>query len=258
MNLQSLVIQLGAASENTIPTTLGRAIHAQFLQWLTLGNPQIATAVHDSQESPFSLSGLIGYRRKQGTQLGDDFLIRIALLDGNLITPLLKGVESCQDKSIYLGKCPFVIRSIYSLPETHPLVGCSDYNILANTSLARNNITLEFISPTSFKQHQNIQPFPLPELVFGNLLRRWNRFAPTELQFSQIEWQGLVSAFELKTHALKMAGGAEIGAVGWVKYHFIDREQARIANILANFAVFSGVGRKTSMGMGQVKLKVKS
>ena len=256
MTLQSLVIQLGAASESTIPTTLGRAIHAQVMQWLSLGDAQIATAVHDSQESPLSLSGLIGYRRKQGIQLGDDFVVRISLLDTNLIQPLLNGIESSHNKSIYLGKCPFVIRSIYSLPGTHPLVDSSDYTILANTSIS-SDITLQFLSPTSFKQNQNIQPFPLPDLVFNSLLRRWNRFAPAELQCPQVEWQGLVSAFELKTHALKMEAGAEIGTVGWVKYRFPDSEQARIATILANFAVFSGVGRKTAMGMGQTSLKNK-
>jgi CRISPR-associated endoribonuclease Cas6 len=256
MTLQSLVIQLGAASESTIPTTLGRAIHAQVMQWLSLGDAQIATAVHDSQESPLSLSGLIGYRRKQGIQLGDDFVVRISLLDSNLIQPLLQGIESSHNKSIYLGKCPFVIRSIYSLPGTHPLVDSSDYTILANTSVS-SDITLQFLSPTSFKQNQNIQPFPLPDLVFNSLLRRWNRFTPAELQFPQVEWQGLVSAFELKTHALKMEAGAEIGTVGWVKYRFSNPEQARIATILANFAVFSGVGRKTAMGMGQTFLKNK-
>jgi CRISPR-associated endoribonuclease Cas6 len=121
---------------------------------------------------------------------------------------------------------------------------------LANTSVS-SDITLQFLTPTSFKQNQNIQPFPLPDLVFNSLLRRWNRFAPAELQFPQVQWQALISAFELKTHALKMEAGAEIGAKGWIKYRFPDPEQARIASVLANFAVFSGVGRKTAMGMGQ-------
>ncbi|MFM5993901.1 MAG: hypothetical protein ACKO9U_04880 [Dolichospermum sp.] len=142
MILQSLVIQLGAASESTIPSTLGRAIHAQVLQWLSLGDPQIATAVHDSQESPLSLSELIGYRRKKGIQLGDDFIVRISLLESNLIQPLLKGIEFSHNKSIYLGKCPFVIRSIYSVPGTHPLVDCSNYTTLANTSVSSYHFTI--------------------------------------------------------------------------------------------------------------------
>lgn len=255
LNLHSLVIQLGAASEKPIPATLGRAIHSQFMRWLSIGNPELATAVHNSQESPFSLSGLIGYRHDKGTELGDNFIWKICLLDGNLITPLLQGIEHGDQQSVCLGKYPFVIRGVYSLPGSHPLVAISDYEILANINDVYDAITLNFISPTSFKQYQNIQPFPLPELVFNSLLRRWNRFAPSDLHFPEVQWQGLVSAFDLKTHGLKMEAGAEIGSVGWVKYRFLDSEQARIATILSQFAVFSGVGRKTTMGMGQVRVK---
>ena len=114
-------------------------------------------------------------------------------------------------------------------------------------------IELQFLSPTSFKQSQVIQPFPLPELVFGSLLRRWNAFAPVELQFPVIEWKGVTSAYELKTYAHKMKGGAEIGTQGWVRYEF-PPEQAAIATVLAHFADWAGVGRKTAMGMGQTRL----
>jgi CRISPR-associated endoribonuclease Cas6 len=258
MNLHTLVIELGAATEKPIPFTLNRDIYAQFMEWLSLGNPQLATAVHDSQESPFSLSGLIGYRRQHGTRLGDNFIIRISLLDGNLIHPLLQGIEISQNQSLYLCNFPFVIRGISTFPGSHPLVNVSDYCILANANDFDSEILLNFVSPTSFKQHQNIQPFPLPELVFNSLLRRWNHFAPSDLHFPEVKWQGLVSAFDLKTHALKMEAGTEIGSVGWVKYRFLDSEQARIATILSHFAVFSGVGRKTTMGMGQINSKVKS
>lgn len=65
---------------------------------------------------------------------------------------------------------------------------------------------------------------------------------------------GVTSAYKLKTHALKMKGGAEIGAKGWARYEFHDEEQAKVVTSLAHFASFSGVGRKTAMGMGQVKV----
>lgn len=252
--LHSLVVQLGAADEGMPPQTLGRALHAQVFQWLKLGNPAMAAAVHDSQESPFSVSGLIGNRRDKGTQSGDDFYFRIGLLDGSLLSPLLLGLEQWGTEFLSLGKFVFAIRAVYSLPGTHPWAGSAEYKIMAKMPCTSNEILLSFLSPTSFKQKQGIQPFPLPELVFGNLRRRWNAFAPEELHFQQIEWEGLVAAFELKTLALKMEGGAEIGAKGWVRYRFGDREQARIATILAHFAFFSGVGRKTGMGMGQARL----
>jgi CRISPR-associated endoribonuclease Cas6 len=256
--LHSLVVELGAAEKANPPATLGRAIYAQVLQWLQLGDPQISAIVHASQNPPITLSSLLGNRRKQGIQAGDTFYFRICLLDGDLVQPLLRGIEQWGTQPLILGKFPLVFRQFYTLPWTHPLVNSSSYQLLAQTSRITKEIELYFVSPTSFKQKLGIQSFPLPELVFGSLQRKWNIFAPAELQFPVIEWQGLVSAFDLKTHALKLEGGAEIGAQGWVRYYFSDEEQAKVATILSHFACFSGVGRKTTMGMGQVKLKLRS
>lgn len=252
--LYSLVVELAAADRGYIPPTLSRALHSLVMNWLNQGNPQIADSIHASQESPLSLSGLLGNRRPKGTQAGDEFYFRVCLLDGSLIEPLLSGIDQWGTQPLVLGQFMFVIRSIYTLPGTHRLVGSADYKLLANTPQTTTDLELNFLSPTSFKQKQNIQPFPLPESVFGSLQRRWNTFAPEELKFPTVEWQGLVSAYELKTYALKMEGGSEIGAQGWVRYRFPNAEQAKLATILAHFAFFSGVGRKTSMGMGQTQL----
>ncbi|WP_088240870.1 CRISPR-associated endoribonuclease Cas6 [Calothrix rhizosoleniae] len=255
-NLYSLVVELAAAEKGKIPATLSRAIHGLVLQWLQQGSPTMAKLVHSSQTSPISLSGLLGNRRHKVSQPGDKFDLRICLLDGNLIEPLLDGLQQQEHKPVILAKFPFVIRNIYTLPGTHRLAEATDYGLLAKAP-AMKNIELNFLSPTSFKQSQGIQTFLLPKLVFSSLLRRWNAFAPEAYKFADIEWIGLVSAYELKTHALKMEGGAEIGAQGWVRYGFKDEKQAQIAAILANFAFFSGVGRKTSMGMGQTRISNK-
>ncbi|MEH2005577.1 CRISPR-associated endoribonuclease Cas6 [Nostoc sp.] len=252
-SLYALVIQLGAASQQIIPT-INWGLHAQVMDWLSLGDTQIADAIYRSQDTPFSLSELMGYRRQRETQPGDDFTFRISLLDGDLIDPLLKGIEQWGNKPLFFGQCSFVIRNIYTLPGTHPLADSSDYAILANTDKISDEITLKFLSPTSFKQKREIQPFPLAELVFGSLLRRWNVFAPEELKFPFVEWKGLVSAYKLKTHAFKLESSSEIGAKGWVIYCFQEAEQAKIATTLAYFANFAGVGRKTAMGMGQTCL----
>lgn len=252
--LYSLVVELAAADRGNIPPTLSRALHALVMNWLNLGNPQIADSIHASQESPLSLSGLLGNRRPRGTQAGDNFYFRVCLLDGSLMEPLLVGMEKWGTQPLILGQFAFALRSIYTLPGTHRLAGSADYRLLANTPQTTTDIELNFLSPTSFKQSRGIQPFPLPELVFGSLLRRWNAFAPEELNFPAVEWEGLVSAYELKTYALKMEGGSEIGTQGWVRYRFPNLEQAKLATVLAHFAFFSGVGRKTSMGMGQTQL----
>jgi len=253
--LQSVVVELGAAKPGKPPATLGRAIHAQVLEWFNLGNREVAASLHAAQTPPLSLSGLLGHRRRRGTQPGDKFLIRISLLNGSLLEPLLTGIQAAEHQPVVLGKFPFKIRNYFAFPGTHRLAGATDYESLAQ-SPPLSDIQLDFLSPTSFKQKQNIQPFPLPDLVFGSLQRRWNAFAPENLQFPAFEWQGLVSAYDLKTQALRLEGGAEIGAQGWVRYRFRDSEQAKVAAILAYFAFFAGVGRKTTMGMGQTQLKI--
>ncbi len=258
--LHTLVIHLGAADSGTLPSACGRAIHAQVLDWFRMADPIISEAIHKSQESPLSLSGLVGKRYKAGVRVGDEFYFRIGLLDGSLIDPLLNGLEKWGDQPFSLAKFPFVFRSINMLPGADPWVGSSDYALLAKTPAALDDITLRFLSPTSFKVKtgQGIQPFPLPESVFGSLQRRWNAFAPEELRLPKIQWNGLVSDYDLKTQKLRMENSVEIGAIGWARYRFLDSEQARIATILSHFAFFAGVGRKTAMGMGQATLQTRN
>lgn len=253
-SLYSLVVLLGAAGQGRLPNTLGRAIHAQVLNWLQVADPAIAQAIHSTQTSPISLSGLVGQRHKHGTQPDDEFYFRISLLDGDLLQPLLTGMEAWGTKPISLGNFPFVCRGVEALPGGHRQVQIGDYRLLGKASPVSDDISLEFQSPTAFKQgKKTIQPFPLPELVFGSLLRRWNAFAPEDLHFLPVEWHGMVSAFDLKTKVLRLEGGPQIGSVGWVRYRFPDVEQARIASVLAQYAFFAGVGYKTTMGMGQVQ-----
>ncbi|MEA5472499.1 CRISPR-associated endoribonuclease Cas6 [Spirulina sp. 06S082] len=248
--LQTVVVEFGAAKSGKPPATLGRALYAQVLEWFKLGNDRVAAAIHDAKISPLSVSGLLGHRHPVKNKSGDRFYCRIGLLDGGLVSQLLNGLEIAERESLTLGKFPFKVRMVYALPDSHRLVKAAQYRQLAEISATRE-ISLDFHSPTSFKQKQYVQPFPLPTLVFSSLLRRWNGFAPEDLHFPRQEWEGFVAAYDLKTYALKMEGGAEIGSQGWARYRFPNPEQARIASILAQFAFFAGVGRKTSMGMGQ-------
>ncbi|HEY9631236.1 MAG TPA: CRISPR-associated endoribonuclease Cas6 [Coleofasciculaceae cyanobacterium] len=254
--LHTLVIHLQAVESRTLPASCNRAIHAQVLDWFRQGNPAVSETIHSSQESPLSLSGLMSQHQRVQVRAGDNLYFRVGLLNGSLIEPLLSGLEKSKDAPFYLAKFPFRLRSINMLPGTDPWVGSSDYVLLTETATTLATLTLKFLTPTSFKANsgQEIQPFPLPELVFGSLYRRWNAFAPEELKFPKIQWHGLITDYDLKTQKLGVKNLAQVGVVGWVRYRFPDPEQARIARILAEFAFFSGVGRKTAMGMGQVVL----
>ncbi|NJM60705.1 MAG: CRISPR system precrRNA processing endoribonuclease RAMP protein Cas6 [Oscillatoriales cyanobacterium RU_3_3] len=235
------VVQIPLWAESPLPHTLGRAIHAKFFEWIGNANSALAEEVHGHDSFPGSLVAISG---KSGRQK----YLKLTLLRSHLLSPLLWGLSQDIGREIALAGV------VCRLEDSTDIARSSSYQILAE-SPPQKSIELEFLSPTSFKQIKTVQPFPLPELVFGSLLRRWNAFAPELLQFPAVEWSAVTASFELQTRALKMKGGAEIGAVGWVKYQFSDAEQAKIAAVLAQFAAFSGVGRKVSMGMGQVKLR---
>ncbi len=254
--LQTLVIRLGAADSRNLFSSCGRAIHSQVMEWFNLGQPELAQVIHDSQVSPISLSGLQGKHSGRPIQEGEEFCFQIGLLRGDLLEPLLKGLERW-GSSVLLSGFPFMIKNINLLAGTDLLVRSSDYALLAQTPSHSETLMLRFLSPTNFKFNhgQHTQPIPLPDAVFGSLQRRWDTFAPQELKFSKIQWNGVIHDFEIKSQRLRLGNINELGSVGWVKYHFPDPEQARIANILAHFAFFSGVGRKTAMGMGQTFLE---
>ena len=235
------ILRIPIFSVQTLSANLGRAIHALCFRWLRLADSALAEQLHQQNHLPFALS-------IQPSSSRQPMYLRIGLLQKELLSPILWGLSQDLGREITLTDIPCRLGQWVERGHTSSFEALSQVPPL-------NIIELQFLSPTSFKQGQRIQPFPLPELVFGNLLRRWNTFAPVELQFPNLEWQGLTCAYGLKTQVLHLKGGAEIGTTGWVRYEFPNPEQAAIATTLAHFACFAGVGRKTGMGMGQAKVK---
>lgn len=234
------VLQIPIFSIQPLPTNLGRAIHALCFRWFGLADSVLAEQLHQQNNLPFCVAIQNVLRQKA--------YLKIGLLQKELLAPILWGISQDLGSEITLTDSPCRLGKWVEFLHT------SSFETLSQV-LPQKIIELQFLSPTSFKQGQRIQPFPLPELVFGSLLRRWNAFAPATLELPELEWQGLTCAYELKTQALYLKGGAEIGTVGWVRYEFPVFEQAKIATTLAHFAKFAGVGRKTGMGMGQTVLR---
>ena len=100
---------------------------------------------------------------------------------------------------------------------------------------------------------------PLPNLVFGSLVDRWNTFSPVTLnpevrRFA--EEMVALSNYHLESAVVLQKGGAPlIGGIGRATYTALggDRYWLAIMQMLADFALYSGVGVKTTIGMGQVR-----
>jgi transposase len=122
-------------------------------------------------------------------------------------------------------------------------------------------------------------PLPIPKLVFGSLLTRWMDFTkqalPKETIMEFINYYVLLNEHDIETHILNVKdGGTEIGFTGYATFALSKSNKqtkkfapdlartlrqeydwyARMIHLLADFAFYSSVGRKTTTGMGGVRL----
>lgn len=148
------------------------------------------------------------------------------------------------------------------------------------TSTRQNDKIHLFIPPTFRSQMVNM-PLPTPSLVFGSLLARWMNFTahrlrdlPQDQVTVFIQHHILISQHNIHTQLVRgKQGGKEIGFVDEVVYELAYKSDylgkhepeleamlrdehiwfARAIDLLADFAVYSSIGRKTTTGMGVVK-----
>ena len=252
--IRSILIEFKAVQTGKPSKSFSNEIQSLVFKWLSFGDEELAQKVLKANISPLIVSTLIGNSHQGKIKQGDRFFLRINILENELIKPLLKGIESQKNQLTILAGFLFTIAKTYIRNNSHKLSKSTDYYSLALYPPAVDNIILKFLSPTSFQQKNQIHHFPLPELVFNCLFKKWNHFAPKELHFSRQKWNGSISAYDLRTRILTLEDKQEMGCQGWIKYSFPNKEQIRIASILGNFAFYAGVGHKTSMGMGQCQL----
>jgi CRISPR-associated endoribonuclease Cas6 len=96
-------------------------------------------------------------------------------------------------------------------------------------------------------------------LTFGSLQARWEAFSPVGMPKEVRRYAEeclAISRYNLSSRSVHMKNGAvRKGAVGWIEYYALnpDRYWLALVNLLADFALYSGVGAGTSMGLGQVR-----
>lgn len=154
--------------------------------------------------------------------------------------------------------------------QSSPWAAWDDYQSLAARYLLPSGPapaarwTFVLASPTAFRSRGQTQPLPLPGLFFGSLVKRWNAFAPVALPEEGVkryaEEMVVISRFSLRSAPGWERGrgdqrGLRIGSIGKIAYSALNRDRYWLSalRLLAAFALYSGVGAQTTMGMGQVR-----
>jgi CRISPR-associated endoribonuclease Cas6 len=124
------------------------------------------------------------------------------------------------------------------------------------------NHELQFITPTAFSQAGSNLPLPVPTLMFRSWLERWNNFAPVYLGgdelIAYLNNAVLLKHHKIQTRSYQLYKGYVNGFVGDISLQVFQRADpllANVANLLVQYARFSGTGIKTRLGMGQTIVK---
>ncbi len=266
--LVSTVLTLTTPRRGTLPAALGRAVYAEVLGQIDRRDPALARQLHAwNGPVPLTCSSLLRARR-QGRDIhvgpGETYDLHIT----GLVEPVSQLLHSllleAPQATWTIHNHPFELQSVTCDPAGHDWAGMADYQQLAavhllNVDAPANRVTLHFDSPTSFKSGGMQVPIPTPDLVFGSLVDRWNLFSPIPLSDEMREFSRTciaVSRYNLHTVPVPQKNRSfRIGAVGDVTYTALagDRYWRGAMQMLADFALFSGVGVQTTNGMGQVR-----
>lgn len=275
-DLYALVVRLIAEDGGRLRATHGELAHAAFLDLVQQVDPDLARALHDMDgRKPFTISPLHGYRRRSkghlGVRAGEIGWLRVTLLDPALfhafITNFLRGPRRA---SVRLGAVSFQVSEILSSAESHVLAGAASLQALrdrwasADLDGGERAIRLTFASPTAFSMRNPDTPFrhmhvlPAPALVFGELARYWDGMAGGETMDAVRAYAQeavAIGSHNIRTRMYRYRHSKQIGFVGDVHYRILDEDNVGMIchlNRLADLAFYTGLGSRTTMGMGQV------
>lgn len=258
--LGSLRITLSPLANLSLPGNGGEALHGLLLAIIGRRAPDWADRLHGLKgPKPFSISPLETCQRRDGRSLlavGQAVSFHAVFLDTDLLGQAMAALHEArlENKTVPLGRATVVIGGVER--DLNPPV-VSFHDLLAGAGDARK-ILLEFLSPTAFKVGDHSFPFPLSELVFASLLRHWAAVSPVAMPpgLDALMPSIMVARHELRTELLQFHKFKAIGFTGTVVYELPDEmpdPAVRALNCLADFAFYSGVGWKTTMGMGQTR-----
>lgn len=271
--LISIILTLRSETPATLPAHLGRANYAALLNRLAQHDAALVQRIHDGDgPKPLTCSGLLNAPPQGGSvpiAANEPYYLRITGLTPEVSQRLQECLLHKPPSTWELDHHAFQVVEAICDAARQPWTGTSSYETLAAAQLLRGDalprqVTLDFASPTAFKSKEMHIPVPLPALVFGSLVERWNTFSPVTISPEMRRFGDemvAISRYKLESRPVpsKPGGGKaglRVGGVGRVTYTALggDRYWLGLLHMLAGFALYSGVGVQTSVGMGQTRL----
>ncbi|MGQ9677216.1 MAG: CRISPR-associated endoribonuclease Cas6 [Chloroflexota bacterium] len=264
----SLVLEFSPEADAAITQTHGYQAYALLLQMIERTAPDLSCHLHDLPAAkPFTVSPLSGhFERREGLVVlrqDQPYRMRLTLLADDVFARTLDALARLpNNQPLRLEAAALKLSRVMTVPGAVEGVACSSYRALLGEARPERRLAIRFLTPTTFRSagKRNVN-WPSPSLVFGSLLSRWNEFSPLPMpeRLREVAAKDILMArYDIETRVMDFGSYKEIGFVGEVEYECpaeVDEETCQLLSALADFALYSGVGAKTTMGMGQARRK---
>lgn len=290
--LFSMLIRVHPLERGEVFPGSGHHVQAAFLDMVCQGDPQLSDKLHQpNQRRPYTLSLLQGFNHLPASQLaeamnknrsvevlpGQVYWIRITTLDAIIFQTFIRYLlMKARQVTVRLNNTTFEVSRLLASPDPQQVasswVAYSSFAELHQQQTPYRLYEFEFASPTAFSKGQQawgkqLHLFPTAADTFESLARQWDGFAPPALRLHTqalnpaaiADWcqeNIIVTQYTLETRYLASNKFGQVGFLGSVTYEVKGDPRAPVARWLtplARFALFSGVGYKTAMGMGQCR-----
>ncbi len=277
--LCATVIALTPMHRATFEANQGRAVHALFLRLVGQADPGLSERLHDeAQVKPFTCSNVWrtrpassppragrdeAGRRSMLTEaaLGEEWQVRFTTLSGDLTRLWMERVLPALPSEVTLSEATYRVIGTTCSAEENSWAGAASYADLAAPYLLGSappptRWPFSFVPPTAFHSGGMTVPLPLPDLLFGSLLDRWNAWSPVALnpEIRRYAQECIaISRYTLRSRALRFReNSVQRGAVGRCEYVALNRDRywCSATSVLAAYAFYSGAGYQTTQGMG--------
>jgi CRISPR-associated endoribonuclease Cas6 len=247
----------------------GWLTHGMAFRLVQAGSPRVAERLHDSAGALLVSSGVLrggpeslpDFTRAVMVRAGQPVWVRLTALGQEAALAACEGLAALPEFDLGPGTpCDIVERRVLRGPGGDLPRLLDLWQVAAAASAG---VTLEFLTPTAFVRRNKLElALPVPERVFGSpadargLVGRWMLAGgPDVFDGWSPEYVGAVPETLAGQRVRLGQRGGVTGFLGRCRFDTSrDKTALRQLWALARFAEFAGVGVKTGMGLGQVRV----
>src|SRR6266702_510829 len=280
--LYALLLRLRPMQAGTLMAFNGELVHGAWMHWLGRAAPEQRMLEAEQHNVHLPVLPEKVYTLRITLLLGELFpLFHEALMRFHIATN-----DGERQPFMQIGKQVFALEEVVLKPDDAGWTGFTSLGTLVEQArmlrMGKDEpMRLEFATLTTFNRSSSKSKrygahsarLPLTEYVFPGLARRWEDVASPELagvvQRERIEQyvedDGVIIAdYELRTHTVKFTTHTQPGFVGKCTYALrgpdetVTKEAPLTVRqqlwVLGQLAFYRGVGYKTTMGLGRVRI----